>query len=59
MKHVKLLPLLIAAAFMMARAHALDGFSIGTLSGLSGDWSGATAGALEHAGAGKLPGGQS
>ena len=57
MKHVKLLPLLIAAAFTMPRAHAVDLIAIGTLSGLGGDLSGATSGALENGVAGNLLGG--
>ncbi len=57
MKHVKLLPLLIAAAFVMPRAHAIDLIAVGTLSGLGGDLSSATSGALENGLAGNLLGG--
>jgi hypothetical protein len=57
MKHLKLLPLLIAAAFVMPRAHAVELIAVGTLSGLGADLSGATAGALENGVAGNLLGG--
>ncbi|MFA9219473.1 MAG: esterase-like activity of phytase family protein, partial [Sphingomonadaceae bacterium] len=57
MKHVKLLPLLIAAAFVLPRAHAVELIAIGTLSGLGNDLSSATAGALENGAPGNLLGG--
>jgi hypothetical protein len=58
MKHAKLLPLLIAAAFTMPRAHAaVDLIAVGSLSGLSSDLSSATSGALENGVAGNLLGG--
>jgi len=58
MKHAKLLPLLIAAAFAMPRAHAaVDLIAVGSLSGLTGDLSSATSGALENGVAGNLLGG--
>lgn len=58
MKYAKLLPLLIAAAFSVPRAHAaVDLIAVGTLSGLGADLSSATAGALESGVAGNLLGG--
>jgi hypothetical protein len=57
MKHLKLLPLLIAATFMVPRAHAVELLAIGTISGLGGDLSSATSGALENGVAGNLLGG--
>ena len=57
MKQVKLLPLLIAAAFVVPRAHAVELIAVGSLSGLGGDLSSATAGALENGVAGNLLGG--
>jgi len=57
MKHLKLLPLLIAAAFCVPRAHAIDLIAVGTLSGSMGDLSSATSGLLENGVAGNLLGG--
>lgn len=57
MKHLKLMPLLIAAAFSMPRAHAVELIAVGSLSGLSSDLSSATAGPLENGVAGNLLGG--
>lgn len=57
MKHLKLMPLLIAAAFSVPRAHAVELIAVGSLSGMAADLSPATAGPLENGVAGNLLGG--
>lgn len=57
MKHMKLMPLLIAATLVVPRAHAVELIAVGSLSGLGADLSTATAGPLENGVAGNLLGG--
>ncbi|NRR30971.1 esterase-like activity of phytase family protein [Oxalobacteraceae bacterium] len=57
MKHLKLLPLLIAAAFTMPRAHSVELIAIGSMSALGSDLSSITAGPLENGVAGNILGG--
>jgi hypothetical protein len=57
MKHLRLLPLLIAAAYYTPHAHAVELIAVGSLSSLGFDLSSGTGGALENGAAGNLLGG--